>query len=101
MILKSNDHRFPLVSGGFPDFSGTETPSVNQKSSYQSGDYIPSHSHPVVMTGYILSGIYLMRFEEIDEILVGGDSYLISAGTEHALDVLEGGEIIEFNQTVS
>ena len=65
------------------------------KISYRSGELIPFHTHQNEQAGYVLTGIYLLRFIDVDEILVKGDAYSIPVNTEHSIEVLEGGEILE------
>jgi quercetin dioxygenase-like cupin family protein len=36
-----------------------------------------------------------LRTHDIDETLVGGDSYSIPAGVEHSIEMLEAGEAID------
>ena len=69
--------------------------SMVTKMNYKTGDYVPVHKHPNEQSGYVLSGIYMLKFEEVDEILLKGDSYSIPANTEHSLEILEPGEIID------
>ena len=65
------------------------------KMSYKSGEFIPEHTHPKEQSGYVLSGIYLLRLDEVDEILIKGDYFSIPANNEHSIEVLETGEILE------
>ena len=81
--------RFPLK------LLSSERKAMVSKTSYRSGDLIPYHTHPDEQAGYVLSGIYLLRFIDVDEILMKGDAYSIPVNTEHSIEVLEGGEILE------
>jgi quercetin dioxygenase-like cupin family protein len=68
---------------------------VVTKKEYKAGDFLPEHTHPDVQSGYVLSGIYLLRLEDLDEILMKGDIYSVPANTEHSMEILEAGEVIE------
>jgi len=59
------------------------------------GSAIPPHSHPHEQTGFMVSG--KLRFKVEDEIMevVGGDSWCIPGGTEHAVQALEDSVVIE------
>jgi quercetin dioxygenase-like cupin family protein len=61
---------------------------------YSAGDFIPAHKHPGEQSGYILSGIYILGLDDLDEILTKGDYYTIPANAEYSIEVLEGGEVI-------
>ena len=95
MVLKAND----MQKGGFIcipfDLLSVDKKAIVTKISYRSGEFIPEHTHPKEQSGYVLSGIYLLRLEEVDEILVKGDVYSIPANNEHSMEVLEAGEILE------
>jgi quercetin dioxygenase-like cupin family protein len=62
---------------------------------FKSGDFVPEHKHPNEQSGYVLSGIYMLRSEDMDEILMKGDSYSIPANVDHSLEILEPGEVID------
>jgi quercetin dioxygenase-like cupin family protein len=95
MVLKAND----MQKGGFIGIpfnmlSAGMKPMVT-KMSYKSGEFIPEHTHPKEQSGYVLSGIYLLRLDEVDEILIKGDYFSIPANNEHSIEVIETGEILE------
>ena len=95
MVLKAND----MQKGGFSSIPFTMLsvgmkPMVT-KMSYKSGEFIPEHTHPKEQSGYVLSGIYLLRLDEVDEILIKGDYFSIPANNEHSIEVIEAGEILE------
>jgi quercetin dioxygenase-like cupin family protein len=97
MVVKAGDMRkseFMHVKSDH--LAGGNDASVT-KVNYRAGDFIPDHFHPHEQSGFVLSGIYILRSEDIDEILVKGDSFSIPANVEHSLEVLETGEVIELN----
>jgi len=75
--------------------------AIGQKSmvtrmNFETGDSIPFHSHPNEQSGYVISGKYLLKLKDNNHILMQGDSYAIPENTEHALEVIEKGNIIDF-----
>jgi quercetin dioxygenase-like cupin family protein len=62
------------------------------------GAAIPLHKHPAVQSGYVLRG--RVRFQRGDAgetfIAEAGTSYVFDGEEEHAVEVLEETEIIEF-----
>ena len=59
------------------------------------GSALPAHNHPHEQTGYLVSGS--LKFRIGDDVLdaVGGDSWSIPGGMEHAVEVLEDSLIVE------
>jgi quercetin dioxygenase-like cupin family protein len=100
MVVKANDK----LKGGFIgipfDLLTFGKSTIVNKINYRAGDLIPEHSHPQEQSGYVLSGIYLLRLDEVDEILIKGDFYSVPANAEHSLEVLEAGEILEIPDSV-
>ena len=95
MVLKANDmQKGESIGIPFNMFSAGMKPKVT-KMSYKSGEFIPEHTHPKEQSGYVLSGIYLLRLDEVDEILIKGDYFSIPANNEHSIEVIETGEILE------
>ena len=70
--------------------------SMVTKMNFEVGDIVPFHSHPNEQSGYVISGKYLLKLKENSHILIQGDTYAISENTEHALEVIEKGNIIDF-----
>ena len=99
MVLKAND----MQKGGFIgwnfDMLSVDKKAMMTRMRFNSGEFIPVHTHPKEQSGYVLSGIYLLRLDEVDEILVKGDVYSIPAYNEHSLEVLEAGEILEIPES--
>ncbi len=69
--------------------------SMVTKMNYKLGDNVPFHNHPNEQAGYVISGKIHIQFETFDEVLEGGDSYVISENVEHSLKVIEEGEVID------
>jgi quercetin dioxygenase-like cupin family protein len=95
MVVKANDIQegeFRGVSSALL-FAGKE--SVVTKKNYKAGDNVPGQKHLYEKSGYVLSGIYILRLDEVDEILTKGDFYSIPANVEHSLEIIESGEVIE------
>jgi len=69
--------------------------SMVTKMLYKASDNVPVHSHPNEQNGYVISGKYRLTFDNLDEIINSGDSYSIPANTEHSLEILEEGEVVD------
>ena len=65
------------------------------KMNYKLGDEVPPHSHPNEQSGYVISGEYIIEFNENKEILKSGDSYCIPENVEHKWRVIKAGEVID------
>ena len=70
--------------------------SMVTKMNFEVGNIVPFHSHPNEQSGYVISGKYLLKLPENNHILTPGDSYSIPENTDHALEVIEKGNIIDF-----
>ena len=70
--------------------------SMVTKMNFEAGDSVPFHSHPNEQSGYVVSGKYLLKLKDGVHFLTQGDSYAIPENTEHALEVIEKGNIIDF-----
>lgn len=70
--------------------------SMVTKMNFEAGDNVPFHSHPNEQCGYVISGKYLLKLKESSHILTPGDTYAIPENTEHALEIIEKGNIIDF-----
>ncbi len=69
--------------------------SMVTKMKYKIGDNVPSHAHPNEQSGYVISGKYRIKFQNLNEIICPGDSYSIPENIEHSLEVIEAGEVID------
>jgi quercetin dioxygenase-like cupin family protein len=95
MVVKANDTQKRQFMGVSFDLLSVGKESMVTKMNYKPGDFVPLHKHPNEQSGYVLSGIYMLRVDDLDEILIKGDSYSIPANVEHSLEILEPGEIID------
>lgn len=62
---------------------------------YQAGMTVATHAHEHEQAGYVISGRYRQTAAGIVTNLNPGDSYVIAGGIQHAMDVLDGGHIID------
>jgi len=62
---------------------------------YKTTDFVPFHKHPNEQSGYVITGSYVLRFNEQEFALRPGDSYSIPANVEHSFEIIEGGEVID------
>jgi quercetin dioxygenase-like cupin family protein len=95
MVVKANEIQKRQFMGVSFDLLTVGKESMVTKMNYKSGDFVPLHNHPNEQSGYVLSGIYMLRVDDLDEILIKGDSYSIPANVEHSMEILEPGEIID------
>ena len=59
------------------------------------GSVLPAHSHPHEQTGYLVSGSMKFRIGDEEFHSSPGDSWSITGGMEHAVEVLEDSLVIE------
>ncbi len=69
--------------------------SMVTKMLYKQTDKVPLHKHPNEQSGYVISGKYRLLFGKFDQILGSGDSYSIPRDTEHRIEVIEPGEVLD------
>jgi len=69
--------------------------SMVTKMLYKETDAVPFHKHPNEQNGYVITGRYKLIFYNSAYILTNGDSYSIPANMEHALEIIEPGEVID------
>ncbi len=65
------------------------------KMNYSLGDKVPFHRHPQEQAGYVISGEIRISFGDFDQILSSGDSYVIPENTDHKVEVIKAGEVID------
>lgn len=95
MIVKSNEAQkrsflgvdFVLLSHG-PE-------SMVTKMLYKRGDNPPSHKHSNEQSGYVISGKYHLVIDNVAYEIGPGDSYSIPRDTEHRIEILEPGEVLD------
>jgi len=69
--------------------------SMVTKMLYKSTDNVPFHKHPNEQSGYVISGKYTLSFNGKEYELSPGDSYSIPANVEHAIKIIEAGEVLD------
>jgi len=95
MIVKSENAKNRQFKGVSFDVLAVGQKSMVTRMNYSVGDNVPLHSHPNEQSGYVISGKYRIKFQNINEILYPGDSYVIPENVEHSWEVIEGGEVID------
>lgn len=95
MIVKSENAKNRQFKGVSFDVLAVGQKSMVTRMNYRVGDNVPLHSHPNEQSGYVISGKYRIKYQNINEILNSGDSYSIPENVEHAWEVLEDGEVID------
>ena len=96
MITKKEDAIKRQFKGVNFDVLAIGQKSMVTKMNFEVGNSVPFHSHPNEQSGYVISGKYLLKLEERNHILTQGDTYSIPENAEHALEVIEKGNIIDF-----
>ena len=70
--------------------------SMVTKMLYKKENKVPLHKHPSEQSGYVISGKYILIIEDAKYEIGPGDSYTVPSDTEHALEAIEPGEILDF-----
>jgi quercetin dioxygenase-like cupin family protein len=96
MIIRSENGKHREFKGIHFDVLATGENSMVTRMSFNTNDLVPSHSHPNEQCGYVVSGEYKLTIGNISDSLFAGDSYTIPASVAHALEVINGGIIIDF-----
>jgi quercetin dioxygenase-like cupin family protein len=63
---------------------------------YKKEDDVPFHKHPNEQTGYVISGKYRILFGDYNQVIGPGTAYSIPKNTEHRIEVIEPGEVLDF-----
>lgn len=95
MIVKSENAKNRQFKGISFDVLAVGQKSMVTRMNYRVGDNVPLHSHPNEQSGYVISGKYRIKYQDINEILNSGDSYSVPENVEHSWEVLEDGEVID------
>lgn len=69
--------------------------SMVTKMLYKTTDFVPFHQHPNEQSGYVISGVYKLKFEDREYLLSQGDAYSIQANREHSIEIIEAGEVVD------
>lgn len=105
MITRSHDAKTCSFQGVSFDRLATDERVMVTKMRFAASDDVPFHEHPQAQAGYVVSGRYRLRTRgtdaagvpggDVDAELEPGDSYVIPGGVEHAITVIEAGEVID------
>ncbi len=95
MIVKSENAKKRQFRGVSFDVLAVGEKSMVTRMNYKVGDNVPAHYHPNEQSGYVISGKYRIKYQNINEILNSGDSYSIPENVDHSWEVLEAGEVID------
>jgi len=95
MIIKSENAKNRQFKGVSFDVLAVGQKSMVTRMNYRVGDNVPLHSHPNEQSGYVISGKYRIKYQDINEILHSGDSYSVPENAEHSWEVLEDGVVID------
>jgi len=63
---------------------------------YKTTDSVPFHKHPNEQSGYVISGKYNLKFGGEEYLLSEGDTYSIPANTEHSIEIIQAGQVVDF-----
>lgn len=105
MITRPDDVKKCSFQGVSFDLLANDERVMVTKMLFDASNDVPFHEHPQTQAGYVVSGRYRLRTRGADEAgapggdvdaeLGPGDSYVIPGGVEHAITVLESGEVID------
>lgn len=95
MITKKQEAKTREFKGVKFELLASGEKSMVTKMNYETGNYVPPHSHPNEQAGYVISGKIRLMFGQYDTILENGDSYIIPENETHSLEVIEAGEVID------
>jgi len=95
MIIKKENTKKRHFKGVSFDVLAVGQKSMVTRMNYKVGNNVPLHSHPNEQSGYVISGKYRIRYQNISEILDPGDSYSIPENIDHSWEVIEGGKVID------
>jgi quercetin dioxygenase-like cupin family protein len=94
-VIKSTEAK-PRTSFGVSfDLLATGRQSMIALMHYRPENHVPFHSHPNEQSGYLLSGRTCVRLRDSKHELVAGDSYVIPAGEEHSIEIIEPTEELQ------
>ena len=95
MITKKGNSKKRKFKGVEFELLSSGQKSMITKMNYKTSDFVPFHKHPNEQAGYVISGKIRIQFANNDEVLIAGDSYVISEHVNHSIEVIEPGEIID------
>ena len=95
MITKKENSKIRKFKGVDIELLSNGQKSMITKMNYKIGDQVPFHKHPNEQAGYVISGKIRIQFANNDQVLIPGDSYVISENVDHSIEVIEAGEVID------
>ena len=100
MVVRSPEAQERSFKGVTFSLLAVDERAMVTKMLYAKGNDVPFHQHPHTQAGYIVSGRYRVRTQgdpggDFDGELGPGDSYVIPGGVEHAITVIEPGEVVD------
>ncbi|NOX86620.1 MAG: cupin domain-containing protein [Chlorobi bacterium] len=95
MIVKSTESKKREFKGIDFELLANGKKLMITRMNYKTGDKAPFHNHPNEQAGYVISGKIRIRFAGHDRVLTAGDSYVIPGNTNHSIEVIEAGEVID------
>ncbi|KAA3640380.1 MAG: cupin domain-containing protein [Bacteroidetes bacterium] len=94
ITLKENSQRRNFKGVDF-ELLAVGPKSMVTKMNYKTGDHVPFHNHPNEQAGYVISGKIKLQIEGDIHVLKPGDSYVIPMNSDHSVEVIEAGEVID------
>lgn len=88
-LVKANEGQRRTSFGVAFDLLAVGPLSMMTMMHYQKENIIPFHSHPNEQAGYLISGRVRVLTRESKSELGPGDSYVIPAGVEHSIEIIE------------
>lgn len=105
MITRAHDAAKCSFQGVSFDRLATDDRVMVTRMRFKVSDDVPFHAQPQTQAGYVVSGRYRLRTRggdeadvpggDVDAELDPGDSYVIPGGVEHAITVIESGDVID------
>jgi quercetin dioxygenase-like cupin family protein len=100
MVTRASDAQERVFKGVTFELLATEERAMVTKMLYAAGNDVPFHRHRHTQAGYVVSGRYRFRTQghpggDFDGELRPGDSYVVPGEIEHAITVLEPGEVVD------
>lgn len=95
MVTKANETKPREYSGVHFELLAVGEQTMVTKMHFEAGNEVHPHDHPNEQSGYVLSGRHRLIIDGVDTVVEAGDSYSIPRGVEHAVEVLESGEVID------
>jgi quercetin dioxygenase-like cupin family protein len=96
MIVKSKEAQQREFMGVSFDLFAVGEKSMVARMNYTADNFVPFHQHPHEQSGYVISGKFRLQFGDVDEILEPGDTYSIGGNTQHSIEVIEAGQVVDF-----